>query len=153
MGLGIEITIIGVLYSIFAIAVQRKLIDTKRLYEMQDVIKAKSKELNDLVKNKASEETLALKQKEITGLLGESMRSSFKPMFVILPIFLVIYYLIFPVVFPTKASITVPVISMTFSFNTYFIIITFVSGMVLSMALMAYDKSKIAKAKSQQVTT
>ena len=38
------------------------------------------------------------KQKEMMPLLGESMRSSMKPMFVILPMFLIVYYVLIPMI-------------------------------------------------------
>lgn len=147
---GIEVTIVAVAYVIFSVLMQRKLTNVKRTYEVQEIIQAKSKELNELAKNKASQDVLAAKQKEITSLLGESMRSQFKPMFVILPIFFILFYWAFPVAYPSNPSVTVPMLGMSFNYKTYFIIVAFVLGFLFSMVLMLNDKLKLAKEKKAQ---
>ncbi|MDE1874182.1 MAG: DUF106 domain-containing protein [Candidatus Micrarchaeota archaeon] len=149
MVLGIEITVIALAYVVFSVFVQRKLVDMRKMQETQDVIKQKSKELNELSKSGASQEKLAEKQKEITSMLGQSMRSQLKPMFVVLPIFFVVYYLVFPAVFPSSLQITVPFISMTLGYQTYFIAVAFVGGMVLSFGLMFRDRIRLAREKKQ----
>jgi len=141
--LGIEVTIIAVVYVIASALMQRRLVNPRRTYEIQDAIKKKTNELSELSKNKADPAALAAKQKEITGLLSESMRSSLKPMFVILPVFLVIYYLVFPAIF--APDLTVSLFSMDLNYKTYFIVIAFVLGFVLSMTMMVYDKAKLRK--------
>lgn len=150
MVLGIEITVIAIVYVLFSVFVQRKLVDMKHMQEVQDTIKQKSKELNEMVKAKAAQEQLALKQKEITSMLGQSMRSQFKPMFVVLPVFFVLYYLVFPAVFPSSLKITVPFVSWTLGYQTYFIAVAFIAGMILSFGLMARDRARIAREKRQR---
>lgn len=147
MAVGIEITMVALVYVVFSVVVQRKLVDMKRMQEVQEIIKGKSKELNELSKNKASQDVLMAKQKEITSLLGQSMKSQLKPMFVVLPIFFVVYYLVFPAVFTTNPSVTVPIISMTLNYKSYFIAVAFVAGIILSMALMLRDRMRLAKEK------
>lgn len=145
--IGIEITIIAVVYVFFSVTTQRKLTNPTRTYEIQQIIKEKSKELNELVKNKASQEQMAAKQKEVTALLSESMRSQLKPMFVILPVFLILYYIIFPAVFPSNPNITL--FSNPFNYRLYFIIVSFVLGLILSVGMMVYDKIRMSKAQKQ----
>lgn len=145
---GIEMTVLAVVYVAFSVFVQRKLVNMKRLYETQNIIKEKSKELNELAKNKADSQLMLAKQKEITSLLSESMKSQFKPMFVILPVFIVVYYLIFPAVYPSDPNVTL--LSMTFNYRYYFIIVAFVLGLLFSVALMINDRLKMAKEKSQE---
>ncbi|MCL5239619.1 MAG: EMC3/TMCO1 family protein [Candidatus Marsarchaeota archaeon] len=147
MVLGIELTIIAVIYVFFSVGVQRKLVDMKHMQEVQEVIKQKSKELNEMAKNKESQEKLMAKQKEVTSLLGQSMRSQLKPMFVVLPIFFVVYYLVFPAVFPSTLKVTVPLISVTLGYQTYFIAVAFVLGLALSGGLMLRDRLRLAKEK------
>lgn len=141
--LGIEVTVVAVAYVCLSVLLQRKLTNPRRTYEIQDIIKKKTQELTDLTKRNADQKTLSAKQSEITGLLSESMRSSMKPMFVVLPIFLVLYYLVFPAVFPS--DLTVTVLSMTLGYKTYFVAVAFIIGIVVSMSLMAIDKSKMKK--------
>jgi len=124
---------------------QRKLTNPRRNCEIQQQIKDKTKELNEMSKNKASNEQLATKQKEVTALLSESMRSQFKPMLVMLPVFFLVYYLVLPSIFPSDLMITV--LSSSFDYKTYFIIVSFVFGFALSMGMMAYDKKRLAKAQ------
>lgn len=139
----LEITILAMAYVVFSVTMQRKLTNPKRTFEIQQEIKKKTNELNEMVKAKASQDQLAKKQKEVTGLLSESMRSSMKPMFVILPIFFIMFYLVFPAVIP--ASTQVNVFAMKFDYKTYFIIVSFIVGFVLSMSFMLYDKVRLGK--------
>jgi uncharacterized membrane protein (DUF106 family) len=146
--IGIEITIIAFVYVIFSISTQRKLTNPKRTYEIQEAIKQKSKELSELSKNRASQEQLLAKQREVTTLLSESMKSQLKPMFVILPIFFILYYVLFPAAFPSDATVTL--LSMKFNYKTYFIILAFVFGLVLSIIMMMRDRATMKKAGSNQ---
>lgn len=148
--IGIEVTILALAYVAFSITMQRKLTNPKRTYEIQREIQEKTKELNEMSKNKASPDQLAKKQKEVTTLLSESMRSQMKPMFVILPIFFVVFYLVFPAAFPSNPNVTVPVVSWTLNYKTYFIAVSFVLGFVLSMGLMLNDKIKLGAAKKPE---
>jgi uncharacterized membrane protein (DUF106 family) len=144
----IVVTAIAIAYVAFSVTAQRKLTNPKRTYEIQQVIKDKTKELNEMSKNKASQEQMAKKQKEITGLLSESMRSQMKPMFVILPVFFIMFYVVFPAIFPTNPNVSV--LSMDFDYKTYFILVSFVLGFVLSMSLMIYDKVRLGGSKKQE---
>lgn len=146
MAVGIELAVIAVVYVLFSMFLQRKIVDMKRMRKVQELIKTKSKELNDMAKNQASKETLEAKQKEVTELLGQSMKSSFKPLFVVLPIFFVLYYLLLPAAFPHNLTFTLPFLS-TVSYQTYFIVIAFIVGIVLSAIVMVWDRMQLAKEK------
>ena len=67
-----------------------------RLREIQAQISKTTKEMNQMMKDKVPDAQIMAKQKEIMPLLGESTRSSMKPMFVILPLFLIVYYVLIP---------------------------------------------------------
>lgn len=142
--LGIEVTLVAVAYVLVTIGLQRRLANPRKTYEAQDRIKKMTAELTELTKSKADQVVLAAKQKEITGVLSESMRSQMKPMFVVLPLFLVLYYLIFPVVFPTAFNVSL--FSMSLSYKTYFVVVAFVLGLIISTSFMAYDKAQMRKA-------
>jgi uncharacterized membrane protein (DUF106 family) len=145
MVVGIEITVIAIVYVAFSVSIQRKLVDMRKMQEVQETIKQKSKELNELSKNKASQDVLMAKQKEITSLLGQSMRSQLKPMIVVLPIFFVVYYLIFPAVFTTNPSITLPLLAWTLNYRSYFVMVAFVAGMIISFGLMFLDRVRLSR--------
>lgn len=151
MVVGIEVTIIAIAYVIVSLTMQRKLVNPKLVYETQQVIKVKTKELNELSKNKASQDQLSAKQKEITTLLSQSMRSQLKPMFVVLPFFIVLYYVLFPMAFPSDPNITF--LSMTFGYRSYFILVAFVAGIVSSTGIGVYDKIKRDKEQRAQTET
>jgi len=145
MAVGIEITVIAVAYVVFSVAIQRKLVDMRKMREVQETIKQKSKELNELSKNKASQDVLMAKQKEITSLLGQSMRSQLKPMMVLLPTFFIVYYLVFPAVFTTNPDITLPLLAWTLNYRSYFVMVAFVAGMIISFGLMFLDRIRLSR--------
>jgi uncharacterized membrane protein len=145
--LGIEVTLVAVAYVLVSISLQRRLANPRQTYKVQDDIKRKSNELSELTKNKAAQAQIDAKQKEITGLLSQSMKASMKPMLVVLPFFLVLYYLVFPNFFPAAA--TVSLFSMTLSYKTYFVAISFVVGLVISTSMMVYDRAKMKKEAAQ----
>ncbi len=146
LGTGIELAVIAVVYVVFSMFLQRKLVNMKNMRHVQDQIKMKSKELNDMAKNQARKEELDAKQKEVTQLLGQSMKSSFKPMIVVLPVFFILYYLLLPAVFPSSLTFTIPVLS-TVSYRTYFIVIAFICGIIASAVVMVWDRMQMAKEK------
>jgi uncharacterized membrane protein len=63
-------------------------------------------------------------------LLGESMRSSMKPMFVMLPMFLIVYYVLVPMI-PFRAPATPK------NIQQFFFIVVFISGIV--SAIVPHD--------------
>jgi uncharacterized membrane protein len=81
-------------------------------------------------------------------LMSMSMKSSFKPMFVILPIFLLLYYWIMPhmlVMMPQVFGSTTKTAVMSL-----FFIAVFVLGMAASFVVLAYDKKMAAMEAFEQ---
>ncbi len=132
------IIVIAILYVMLSVAIQRKLSNAKRLREIQAKISEVTKEMNQMMKAKAPEAQIAAKQKEMMPLLGESMRSSLKPTFVIIPLFLIVYYVLVPML-PLGAPSTPK------SIQQLFFITVFILGIVSAVILMIYDKQQTKK--------
>jgi uncharacterized membrane protein (DUF106 family) len=143
------IALIAVLYTLLSFVIQRKMANMKKVYEMQEIIKQKSKELNDMVKNGAKNEELVLKQREVMSLASESMINQMKPMIIILPLFLVVYYWLLPSIFPTHPQIIIG--GAKFAYNTLFIIMVFTFGLILSFSVMLIDRSKRKKEQQAKI--
>jgi uncharacterized membrane protein (DUF106 family) len=126
------ILVIAVAYAILTILFQRKITNVKRMREIQARISRVSAEMKELTKRNASQQELMSKQKEIMPLMGESMRSSIKPMLVILPIFLLMYYVLLPNL-PISAGNPKGV-------QGFFFMVVFIVGIVLAAALMIIDR-------------
>ena len=130
----IIIITIAIVYTIVSIVIQRKLSNPKRMGEIQAKIQSVQKEMNAMIKEKASQEQMMAKQKEVMPLMGESMKYSMKPMIVILPMLIITYYLIIPAL-PFGAS-NVSGIKTTF-FYTVLIL-----GLISAGFVMLYDRKK-----------
>lgn len=137
----IAIVLIAVAYAIVNITVQRKISNAKRMRQINAQMTKLSKELNDMIKNKANQADIEAKQKEMMPMLKESMMSSFKPMFVILPMFALVYYVLIPML-PFSAGHVKGV-------QELFFITVFIVGFVLAMVLLVRDR-KIAKMETEQ---
>lgn len=132
------IALLAVVYALVSVLIQRKLSNAKRLREIQAHIAKVTKEMNAMMKAKAPDAEINAKQKEMMPLLGESMKSSLKPMFVILPMFLIVYYVLVPMIpFPAPATPK--------NIQQFFFIAVFISGIVSAIALMIYDKKLTKK--------
>ena len=142
------IVLIAVLYTLFSFVIQRKMANMKKVYEMQEIIKQKSKELSDMVKNGAKNEELMLKQREVMSLASKSMINQMKPMIIILPLFLVVYYWLLPLIFPTHPAVIIDGVKI--AYNNFFIIVVFIFGLILSFSVMLIDRSKRKKEQEQQ---
>lgn len=147
--IGIELTIIALAYVAASTFAQRRMIDMKHSYALQDKAKAKSKELQEMMKNKESEAAVAAKQKEVQDVIMETTRSSFKPMLVLVPASLILYYVALPALFPSTAVVTISLLSLTLSYKMFFIAVSFVFGLTLSLTLMARDKAQMKKEQAQ----
>lgn len=134
----IIIAVIAVVYALISVILQRKLSNAKRLREIQAQISKTTKEMNQMVKNKAPEAEINAKQKEMMPLLSESMKSSFKPMVVLLPLFLITYYILIP-------RLPFPAPTTTASIQHFFFICVFVAGIVSAVTMMIYDKRMTKK--------
>ncbi len=137
------IAILAVIYALVSVAVQRKLSNAKRLREIQAHISKVTKEMNLMMKEKKPDAEIQAKQKEIMPLLSESMRSSLKPMFVILPMFLIVYYVLVPMIpFPAPATPK--------NIQQFFFVAVFISGIVSAIGLMIYDKYQTKREETWQ---
>ena len=140
------IIVIAVAYALASVAIQRKLSNAKRLREIQAQISKTTKEMNLMMKNKVPEAEINAKQKEMMPLLGESMRSSLKPMFVMLPMFLIVYYVLIPQI-PFGAPSTPK------SIQAFFFIVVFIAGILCAVAMMIYDKQATRKEEKRLEAT
>ncbi len=138
VGAEMVVIVIGALYTLASVLLQRKLMNPKRMREVQSQIKKLTNELNALVKSNAPKEQQAAKQSEVMKLMGESMRTSMKPMFVIMPIFLVVYYLVLP-------ALLLAVGMATKSGQSVFFYTVLILGLVSSMVILLYDRSMTKK--------
>lgn len=148
----ILLVVLGIIYVAFSTLVQRKVGNPKKLREMQQKLNALSKEMNALVKQNAPKEEIAKKQSELMPLMSENMKTSMKPMFVILPVFFLLYYLILPTAFHSVANqyTIFPLLNMKLNYLGVFFACVFVLGIATSIIIMIYDK-KIAKREKQEI--
>lgn len=128
---------IAIIYALGTIALQRKVMNAKKMRQIQAKIQKESKELNEMVKRKAPDAEIAAKQKAMMPLLSESMKSSIKPMFVILPLFLIVYYVIVPALPLAPGN--------TKSVQGFFFICAFVIGLIAAIILMISDRKTAKK--------
>ncbi len=135
------IIVMALVYTGISILAQRKLSNPKRMREIQYKVKIIQKDMNDMIKNKAPQEQLMAKQKEFMPLMGEQMKSSMKPMLVILPLLLITYYLILPEL-PIGAS------NLSGSKELFFIIV-FAVGIVVAIIIMVYDRKQAKKEQKE----
>jgi uncharacterized membrane protein (DUF106 family) len=135
------IIVMALVYTGISILAQRKLSNPKRMREIQYKVKIIQKDMNDMIKNKAPQEQLMAKQKEFMPLMGEQMKSSMKPMLVILPLLLITYYLILPAL-PIGAS------NLSGSKELFFIIV-FAVGIVVAIIIMVYDRKQAKKEQKE----
>ena len=131
-GTEIILLIIAIVYALGSVAMQRKLSNAKKLRETQSKVQKVSKEMNQMIKNKAPQEAITAKQKEMMPLLSEIMKSSIKPMFVILPIFFVVYYVLVPALPFAAGNVK--------SVQGFFFIVVFAIGFIAAIILMINDR-------------
>ncbi|MCL4404804.1 EMC3/TMCO1 family protein [Candidatus Marsarchaeota archaeon] len=134
---------IGVAYVAFSTFAQRKVGNPKKMRELQQRMKTLSSELNALIKQNAPKEEINKKQSELMPLMSENMKTSIKPMLIILPIFFLLYYLALPTAFHSIANEYVPFLfSMKLNYAGVFFACVFILGIISSIVIMVYDKKK-----------
>lgn len=134
---------IGIAYVAFSTFAQRKVGNPKKMRELQQRMNALSKELNQLVKSNAPKEEIAKKQSELMPLMSENMKTSIKPMLVILPVFFLLYYLVLPTTFHSIANEYVLFLgSMKLNYLGVFFACVFILGIATSIIIMIYDRKK-----------
>ena len=137
-GAEIVVIVIGAVYTIASVLLQRKLTNPKRMREIQSQVKKLTNELNMLVRNNAPKDQQAAKQSEVMKLMGESMRTSMKPMLVVMPVFLVVYYLILP-------ALLLAIGMTTKNGQSTFFYTVLVLGLISSMIILLYDRAMTKK--------
>ena len=143
------IVIIGVVYAIGAILIQRKLADPLKSIETQLLMQEKLKEIKTLAAT--DREAYNQKQQEVSKMMMDNMKKQFKPMIVTFPLFLGVFYLLMPYLFSGFGSTTpaLTVLSMPLTYSQFFIAIIFIIGMIVSLSLSSRDK-KIVKRKLEE---
>ena len=143
MGTVIILIAIGIAYVAFSTFAQRKVGNPKKMRELQQRMNALSKELNQLVKSNAPKEEIAKKQSELMPLMSENMKTSIKPMLVILPVFFLLYYLVLPTTFHSITNEYVLFLgSMKLNYLGVFFACVFILGIATSIIIMIYDRKK-----------
>ena len=143
MGTVIILIAIGIAYVAFSTFAQRKVGNPKKMRELQQRMNALSKEPNQLVKSNAPKEEIAKKQSELMPLMSENMKTSIKPMLVILPVFFLLYYLVLPTTFHSIANEYVLFLgSMKLNYLGVFFACVFILGIATSIIIMIYDRKK-----------
>ncbi|MGC8479682.1 MAG: EMC3/TMCO1 family protein [Candidatus Micrarchaeia archaeon] len=138
----IELVTAGIFYAIFAIIVQRRLSNIDKMYELRAKMNKSTKELMELTKSNATKDKISTKQKELTDASMSSMKLQMKPMLIIFPIFAVVYYLLVPMGF-SKSGILVNLLGFTLNYQLLFIVVTFVSGICLSIIFSLRDRKRL----------
>lgn len=128
--------------------IQRKVSDTQRMRQIQTKIQEVSKELNKLIKEKAPNDEISKKQKEVMPLVTKSLKLQIKPMFIIFPIFILIYYILLPALFKPMTSDTISLFSYNLNYQSFFFVIVFGLGIISSIIILIYDKKLAAKEKT-----
>ncbi len=140
------LVVAGVIYTVAATIIQRKLSNPKRSRELQDQIMLHSKEFREMIKRNAPKEELDAKQKVLMPLHKESMTLNMKSLFVLMPSYLVVYYLVLPYLFGSLgvALLTLHLGSYNLSlqYRNIFFITTLVLGVGTSVGILLYDKRR-----------
>lgn len=145
----IMIIVIAVAYTIGSLTMQRKLSHPKKQRDLQARLNALSKELNAMVKAKAPQDQIMAKQKELMPLMSASMRTQFKPMLVILPLFFIVYYGLLPW-FAGSLGLTTSGVS---DVKLLFFITVFVLGIISSVVVLLYDRKKSKQERAEAAAT
>ena len=147
MPFSVEITVIAiaVIYVGLSVACQLKLVNRQRMREIRIEMAKIQGEMKQMMKNKASQEAIMAKNKEIMPLAGEQMKSSLAT-FIILPVFLFFYWYLIPTVFGS-AYITAFAFLQNLTPTMVFFYTAFVLGFIASIAILLYDSKKMKQMK------
>ncbi len=138
----LELVSAGIIYAVFALFVQRKLSNIDKMYELRAKMNQHTKELMEMTKNNAPKEKIAEKQKDLTNTSMQSMKNQMKPMIIVLPIFALVYYLLIPMGF-SKSGISVLLLGFTLNYQLLFIVVTFISGLILSSLFSLRNRKRL----------
>lgn len=136
------LVIIGVFEVTISILVQRKVGNPKRMREIQIKMSKVSKDMKEMMKSKASQESIMQKQREIMPLANESMKMSLKPMLIIFPFFMFMYYGVVGIMLKGwsmyKINFIVPL-----GYEGFFIVSVFILGLIAGISVSLYDRKKM----------
>ncbi len=136
---------VAVAYALFAIFIQRKLGNPRKSVRTQMLMNEKMKEIKEIAN---TDKALFIeKQKEVSKMMTDNMKNQFKPILITFPLFLGLFYLVLPDAFTgflgTKTMITIMSIGLTYS--QFFIAITFVIGLVVTMIFTSMDRKAVKR--------
>lgn len=139
------LSVIAVGYVLFSTFVQRKVSNIKRVRELQYALSDKMKEVQHHIKNNSEKAIIDQKNKELQEISMESMKRNMKAALVILPLGVLLYFFFLPMTFGSTLTTNMQLLSFTFDYRTFFIILCFVIGLSLSVVLSWYDKRRFKK--------
>lgn len=145
----IELTLISFVSVIFSMAVQLLVVDRKKMRAIQKKMNNITKELNTMIKNNAPKEEIEKKQAEITAQMSEMFKGQMKLFVIFIPLGLLLYTVLLPKLF--LPTVTVSVFSMTLGYRNYFILVSFILGIIASFIIGLYDKIKAKEEMQGQV--
>lgn len=137
----IELVAVAVAYSLLLVIIQRILINVDKMYELRAHMNKHQTHLMKMVKENASKEEIAEKQKALMAISSESMKMQFKPMLLTLPLYAVLYYLVLPHYFSAVPNITL--FSITLSYRLLFIVASIILTLVLQQLISLYDRRRL----------
>ncbi len=143
----LELLAISIIDVAISITVQRRIASVEKTYMLQAKMKRHMDELKELTNNKAPNEHLIAKQKEITDTMTETTMHQLRATPVLLVVSIFLYFLILPNLFPSATVNTLPIIGYKyhgFEDNYYFIGVTFVISLAVQLALGQRDKKRFA---------
>ncbi len=138
----ISITLMGIVYALFSIFIQRRLVNIDRMYELRAHMNAHTKKLIAASKAGATPQELSDHNQELNKITMESMRNQMKPMIVILPVLAVIEYLVLPYFF-TSSNLSLTILGFVLNYQLLFIVVIFIAGILLSMTLSLMDRRRL----------
>ncbi len=140
------IILIGIGEIALSTLLQRKLGNPKKAREIQAHMNRVSKELKELIKNKAPKDIVSSKQKEIMPLANASMKLSLKPMIVLFPLFIVIYYVVIGMFLSGWQKYVINFI-IPLHYKGFFIAFVLIFGMTVGVIISLYDRKKIKESE------
>lgn len=143
----IDVALVAVALSVVSFVLQRKLVNRDELKKLQDSMKDKQKEMNELLKrqDQQAKQELDRLQKEMmdatTAIMQKSMKQMFATLIIVLPVF---WYLGFAYGKTTIAlPFELPFIGSGGSWIIWYIIVSFVTSIALMVIEKVFKKKKV----------
>ena len=143
MPINVALIIVGIAILDVAMStvIQRTLGNPKKARSIQRKLNRINIEMREMIKNKAPQEHIMAKQKEMMPHFNESMKNSMKPMIVIFPVLLAIYYLLIGVYLSSWQKYVINFI-FPMGYKELFIAVVFILGLVVGITIALYDRKK-----------